>query len=194
MVAILNQPPPAPLKGWISKFKVNHEGKKFGPYHYRCWKTGQKVHKQYIKPKDLDYYLAACQAYRERKKIRSQKNKEIDNYISNSRYLGVMLDRLEKGPVEQEHVDFIRKIHKEGCNAQGRPLLRPKRRFMDPFFTNLWIECYEKGLAFAPILMAHQLKVPLEEIGVDLHESDDPQIELAQEKAVLRAYMRCGVR
>jgi hypothetical protein len=187
MVAILNQPPPKPLRGWISTFKVRHNGKKHGPYHVRCFKVGRKVHKQYIKPKELDYYLAATQAYRDRRKMWIAGGIKYGNFLANHKYLWRMMKRLEKGPIEQEHADHIVRIHKHGCHVWGRPPLR-KKRFMDPFLTKLWNQCFLEGMAFKPILRGTQLRVPLEEIRIDLRESYDRRIEEQQMKAVHDAF------
>jgi hypothetical protein len=190
MVHILNQPPPKPIRGWISTFKVNHKGKKLGPYHVRCYKFGRAVRKQYIKAKDLDYYVAACQAYRDQKKTLRQKTKEYNNRVDNWKYLWTMMERIDKGvPIEQEHIDHIERIHKHGCHVEGRPSLR-KKIFMDPFFTNLWMHCHEHGLAYRPIALACTWEVPLDQIEIDLRKSKDPEVERQQMIAVHDAFAR----
>jgi hypothetical protein len=190
MVVIANQPPPKPIQGWISTFKVNHKGKKHGPYHYRCWKAGRRTYKEYIKPKDLDYYRAATQAYRDDRKSQVKANRECNNCINNFKLLWKVSDRLDKGePIEQEHLDHIRKIEKHGPCVEGCPQLR-KKRFMDPLLTNLFRECQAAGLAFAPILRAIQLQVPLEELDVDLRACSDPEVYEQQMKAVHITFLR----
>jgi hypothetical protein len=190
MVAILNQPPPKPIRGWISTFKVSHNGQKHGPYHYRCWKQRNKTYKQYIKARDLDYYRAATEAYRDRRKRRVAANKDCRNCIANFKLLGKVWGRLEKDlPIDQEHAEHVEKITKHGPCVEGCPPLR-KRRFMDPFLTKLWKLCFEDGVAFAPILRAVQLDVPIEEIEIDLTETYDAEVEQKQIAAVDDAFWR----
>jgi hypothetical protein len=61
---------------------------------------------------------------------------------------------------------------------------------MVPYFTKLWIVCKEHGLAYQPILLAYQWKIPLEEVDDDLQQSQDPEVEKRQMEAVRQALMR----
>ena len=35
-------------------------GEKHGPYFYRCWRAGGKLHQEYVKPADVEAVRAAC--------------------------------------------------------------------------------------------------------------------------------------
>ena len=40
------------------------DGKLHGPYHYRVWREGEKIRKEYVRPEDAAGVRAACDAYR----------------------------------------------------------------------------------------------------------------------------------
>ena len=42
-----------------------HDGAPHGPYHYRVWRDGNKVHKVYVSLENLEADMAACEAHRE---------------------------------------------------------------------------------------------------------------------------------
>ena len=39
------------------------DGKLHGPYHYRIWREGDKVHKVYVRQSEVEAVQAACRAY-----------------------------------------------------------------------------------------------------------------------------------
>jgi hypothetical protein len=161
-----------------------------GPYHVRCWKIRGKVHKEYVKPAALHHVITACEAYRNERKRKREVGNACINFLANHRFLWRMILRLDKGKkIAPDHAEHIVRIHKEGCHAQGRPPLR-KRRVMDPFIANLRIECFEKGLSFAPVLMALRLGVPLHEVEGGLEVTYNPIREREQKNAVFAAFNR----
>jgi hypothetical protein len=40
-------------------------GQLHGPYHYRLWREGGRLRKQYVRPRDLARVVAACEARRQ---------------------------------------------------------------------------------------------------------------------------------
>jgi len=40
------------------------EGKLHGPYHYRVWREGEKIRKEYVRPEDAENVREACLEYR----------------------------------------------------------------------------------------------------------------------------------
>src|SRR5207344_2913498 len=90
MVAILTSPPPAPLPGWVACTYRTYKGKRSGPYYVRRWKTGTRVNKQYIKAEDVEYYRAACEANREKRKAGQSVGRWLTNTVANLRYLEKM--------------------------------------------------------------------------------------------------------
>jgi len=126
---------PSQLRGWINTFYVTQSGVRRGPYHARVWKVGPKTFKEYIKPADLEKVRAACQAYRERRKRQRARDKELSNLYGNVNYLYRLAKRESKGPLRPEDYEHMRRIDDLGYFIPGRPNLRPRRRFMVPFFS-----------------------------------------------------------
>jgi hypothetical protein len=122
--------------GWVETFYRSYKGRRLGPYHVRKWKAGNRVHREYIKPADVEKIKTACQTNREERKTRSEAGKREIIYVDNSRYLLRMMRKLDRDkPVRPEDALHIQKIHREGCYALGRPKLRrPNRR---PIFPDL---------------------------------------------------------
>jgi hypothetical protein len=66
------EPQLTPLPGEICEQYVRcgkancrcNEGKLHGPYHYRVWREGARVFKQYVKPADLEMTRERCRLYR----------------------------------------------------------------------------------------------------------------------------------
>ena len=68
---------PTPLPGEICEQYIRcgkagcccEQGKRHGPYYYRIWREGERVHKVYVKRSDLEAVQEACVAYRECQQI-----------------------------------------------------------------------------------------------------------------------------
>jgi hypothetical protein len=110
----------ATQKGWVNTYYRYYKGKKLGPYYVRRWKVGNKLHREYVKPADVERVKAECQANREgRRRI----NRMLDNF----NFLGQMLNRYDAGKlVTPAMEDYIRRIHHEGIYITGRPQMRRK--------------------------------------------------------------------
>ena len=55
---------------WVRCGRANcrcARGQLHGPYHYRFWREGGRLRKQYVKPADLERVREACQARRREK-------------------------------------------------------------------------------------------------------------------------------
>jgi hypothetical protein len=112
------------LQGWVSTFYVNYAGRKLGPYHARTWKANNKVHRQYIKPADLDRVRAACQANRELRQRGVQIAADFYNTVGNLKWLAKMANRLRKGNLRPEDYAHVERIESEGYATPGRTKLR----------------------------------------------------------------------
>jgi len=110
----------ATQKGWVSTYYRHYKGKKLGPYYVRRWKVGRKIHREYIKPQDVERVKAECQAYREGRR-------NISRMLDNFNFLGNMLNRYDAGKVVTAAMEnYIRRIHNEGIYITGRPQMRRK--------------------------------------------------------------------
>jgi len=113
-------PNPAPKRGHVNKFYRHYKGKKLGPYYVRRWKINGRLHKEYIKPKDVERVKAECQAHR-------QKQKEISNFLTNFNFLGNCLNRYDTGKIVTQAMEaYIRRIYHEGPYISGKPQMRRK--------------------------------------------------------------------
>src|SRR4051812_35100024 len=127
MVAILQQPPLAPpwfgessqpavnkeappIRGWVSTFYRNYKGRRLGPYHVRRWKIGKKIHKEYIKPKNIEKVRAACQTHREIRKAGSEVTQWVANVEGNLSYGERMIRWADQGKLRQVDKDFIARL------------------------------------------------------------------------------------
>jgi hypothetical protein len=125
MTTIISQPPPSPLRGWVNTFYRHYNGKKLGPYHVRRWKVGRKIHREYVKPDQVEQVKAACLAYRERQRARKDHNRKLNIFIDNFNYLGAMMNRYDRGKVVTPAMEaYILRLNKEGMQIKGRPQLR----------------------------------------------------------------------
>jgi len=119
-------------KGWINTFYRHHNGKKLGPYFVRRWKHNGRLHKEYIKPKDVARVKAECDSYRSERKRRQEVAKRELIYLDNHIFLARMNERFDKGKdIPAPHANWIVRLHKDGCYTPGRPRLRRRivRRF-----------------------------------------------------------------
>src|SRR5262249_58383300 len=86
---------PATQRGWLNTFYRYHKGKKLGPYFVRRWKVGGKIHRQYIKPEDVEKVRAQCAAHRTEQKRRKEHNKQLNILLDNFNFLGAMMNRYD---------------------------------------------------------------------------------------------------
>jgi len=113
----------APKRGWVNTFYRYHNGKKLGPYYVRRWKLNGKVHKQYIKPQDVEKVKAECQTHRERKKAVVG---WLNNTIANFNYIDRMIKWADQGKLRPADHAYISRIKREGFKIDGRPPIRKK--------------------------------------------------------------------
>jgi hypothetical protein len=115
-----------PLRGWVTTFHVTQNGQRRGPYHVRRWKERGRLHKQYIKPADVERVKAACQIHREKQQARRQGARRVNNYISNADFLYKMLMRWETGKIVTKAMEaYIWRLCKtEDMYVDDRPPLR----------------------------------------------------------------------
>ena len=157
--------PPLTKKGWINTYYRYYKGKRLGPYYVRRWKLNGKLHKEYIKPDQVEEARAECQRHREAKK---EIVRWLNNTTTNLKYLERMIKWSDQGRLRPEDHAYIDRIQKEGYDIGGRPPLRKKivrqfatyngqtvivktvfeldgttRSFMVPFFTNPFSRGFE---------------------------------------------------
>jgi len=137
-----NENPATPMKGWVATSYRYYKGQKLGPYFVRRWKTGKKVHKEYVKAEDVERVRAACERHREIRRQMREGTEATNNYLNNFSYLGRMGKHLEKEhkQLRPEHLVYVLRLCKEGCFARGRPSQRsvfvvplPRRRSISKF-------------------------------------------------------------
>src|SRR5579885_3078411 len=119
------QPQPTPPPGHINTFYRTYKGRRLGPYYVRRWKVGAKLHKQYIKPADLERAKAECQAYKEFKKKCRQTTQDLNNMLGNLDYMLRMCKWEDEGRLRPVDYAFMRRLKQEGFKIPGRP---PTRR------------------------------------------------------------------
>jgi len=129
MVSILTQPPPAPLPGWVACSYRTYNGKRSGPYYVRRWKTGRRVNKQYIKADEVEYYRAACEANRERRREGQYHRRWLTNCAANLSYVEKMCRWEDEDRVRQVDRDYCQRIREEGFDIAGRPPTRRRITF-----------------------------------------------------------------
>ncbi len=111
---------PTTKRGSVNCFYRTYKGKRLGPYYVRRWKVGRKIHREYIKPQDVERVKAECQAYREGKR-------NISKMLDNFNFLGTMLNRYDANKlVTPAMEDYICRIYHEGIYITGRPQMRRK--------------------------------------------------------------------
>src|SRR5687768_1456900 len=64
MTASFEKPLPNALSGAVCKQFVRRGPKLYGPYHYRFWREGGRLRKQYVRPAHLEATVAACEKNR----------------------------------------------------------------------------------------------------------------------------------
>ena len=116
---------PAPKPGWINCFYRYYKGKRLGPYYVRRWKVNGKLHREYIKPDQLEQAKAECQAHRERQQRKREGERQGWNALHNWVFLGRMLTRLDAGKeITRDQAAYILRIEREGILITGRPWCR----------------------------------------------------------------------
>lgn len=142
------------LPGWIATYFVRNGSKKFGPYHVRIWKERGKIHKQYIRAKDLAAVRAACEENRRRKQEGREISRNVNATAGNLNWLKRMCKRLDKGPIRDEDWQHMRNIKRHGFAIPSHPSLRRQpqaasrkpNKFMVPFFTKTQINRADKAV------------------------------------------------
>ena len=71
------KPLPNTLPGAVCEQWRERDGKRYGPYYFRFWREGGRLHKQYVKPDEVDAVRAACQRHREEGAARQRKHMEV---------------------------------------------------------------------------------------------------------------------
>lgn len=133
----INQQPPT-LKGWVTTQHQFYNGKKLGPYYFRRWKENGKLHKQYIKPSEVEKVRAQCAAHRAERNYQQSLNKDFRLFRGNWTFYTRIVERCHKRPVTPEQSEFTKRIVDKGFFIPGRPSLRrklPPRAFRAPRVT-----------------------------------------------------------
>ncbi len=116
-----------PLRGWVNTFYRNYKGRKLGPYYVRRWKEDGKLHKEYIKPQDVDRVRAACQLNREMEESMKRAHEKVKLFMRNGDFFLRILDRRRRRKrVPLVHAEFFHRLDCEGMYIHGRPPLRRK--------------------------------------------------------------------
>jgi hypothetical protein len=147
--------PTTSLKGWVNTFYRHYRGKKLGPYHVRRWKENGHLHKQYIKPADVEKVRAQCQAHRDKTNYQRSLLKEFKTFKGNWNYYFRILKRLEKRDIALEHKTHLLKVHKQGFFVPNRPPLRRRFGFMVPASLNDILSFYTKRFGRATTRQDH---------------------------------------
>jgi len=71
------KPLPNTLPGTVCAQWRERGGKRCGPYYFRFWREGGRLHKQYIKREDVDAVRAACTRHREEQAARRRNHAEL---------------------------------------------------------------------------------------------------------------------
>src|SRR5579885_1834355 len=132
MLSLAPEPQPkAPLllPGYVTTVYVNRNGRRYGPYHVRRWKAGNKLHREYIKPADLQRVRAACQAAKQSRQRGAEISRSCSLMIGNLNWMERMCKREEKGTLTPEDRDFADRLSAEGYDIPGRPKLRARSHF-----------------------------------------------------------------
>jgi len=93
------KPLPNMLPGAVCAQWRERGGKRYGPYYFRFWREGGRLHKQYIKREDVDAVRAACVRHREEQAVRRRNHaermqllrgfeascREVERWIANGR-------------------------------------------------------------------------------------------------------------
>lgn len=68
---------PNTLPGAVCAQWRERDGKRYGPYYFRFWREGGRLHKQYIKRDDVEAVQAACTRHREEQAARRRNHAEL---------------------------------------------------------------------------------------------------------------------
>lgn len=71
------KPLPNTLPGAVCAQWRERDGKRYGPYYFRFWREGGRLHKQYVKRSEVDAVWAACQRHREEVAARRRNHAEL---------------------------------------------------------------------------------------------------------------------
>jgi hypothetical protein len=112
----------ASLRGWVNSFYRHYKGKRLGPYYVRRWKVGRKLHREYIKPQDVERIKAECAAHRERQQTKSEGARRTNNFVSNFAFMAKMLLLWERGKDSTPaQYAYLQRIDQEGMFITGWP-------------------------------------------------------------------------
>ncbi len=68
---------PNTLPGAVCAQWRERGGKRYGPYYFRFWREGGRLHKQYITRNEVDAVRAACTRHREEQQERRRNHMEL---------------------------------------------------------------------------------------------------------------------
>jgi len=167
---------PTTTKGWVTTSYRNYKGKRLGPYHYRRWKVGSKIHRQYIKPADVERVKAECAEYSEQRRSKRETGRRINVYLDNFIFQSKMYFRYEQGKeVRPDQEAYIVRLHNEGMYIIGRPLYRPRRLFGDPKLSNFIYECFARNIDLLEAQMLSALGANIDQIERIVKSDPDSQ-------------------
>jgi len=68
---------PNTLPGAVCAQWRDRDGKRYGPYYFRFWREGGRLHKQYITRNEVEAVQAACGRHREEQTARRHNHAEF---------------------------------------------------------------------------------------------------------------------
>jgi len=71
------KPLPNTLPGAVCAQWRERGGTRYGPYYFRFWREGGRLHKEYIKREDVDAVREACVRHREEQQERRRNHAEL---------------------------------------------------------------------------------------------------------------------
>jgi hypothetical protein len=166
------------MKGWVTATYRHYKGNRLGPYYFRKWKVGSKIHKEYIKPDQVERIKAACQTHREKQATQREHTKRLNRQIDNWCFLGNMCLRCDRGlGIRPDQEAYAIRLRDEGMFIAGRPLYRPRRVFGVPQFSNFLIDCYERQIDPVSAQLLQAMGASMDQIE-QIFKSTDPQTGL----------------
>ncbi len=75
------EPLPNSLPGAVVAQYRERDGKRYGPYYFRCWREDGQFRKRYVKRADVEAVRAACQRHRDERRERRENRVELRDLL-----------------------------------------------------------------------------------------------------------------
>lgn len=72
---------PNSLPGAVVAQYRERDGKRYGPYYFRCWREGGRYRKQYVKRAEVEAVRAACRRHRDERRERREDRIELRDLL-----------------------------------------------------------------------------------------------------------------